>query len=273
MINRLRATAQHLTTMASPTTTKATAAPWRADFTSHISKMPQASFVLSTLDADGGGPRARTCIFRGMWGTMPSNDRNPAERNPGGVYESDMPVFTTDARMQKTGQLEADRRAEAVWWVEETQTQWRMRGVVWQLGRQVGDEARAALERRMRDLTGQQQQQQGWSWESEVTGHFGNLSPMMRGTFKNPAPGTPRAVEPGEGTGLGMGQKVEDLEDDVARRNFLVCVIVPDEVDRVILTKEDPQRFVYRYIGDGQKNQEGRSGKVDGDWEMVELWP
>ncbi|KAI6382038.1 hypothetical protein MCOR25_000917 [Pyricularia grisea] len=262
--------------MASSTTatSKATAAPWRADFTSHVAKMPQASFVLSTLDAEGGGPRARTCIFRGMWGALPANDRNPAERNPEGIYESDMPVFTTDARMQKTGQIEADRRAEAVWWVEETQTQWRMRGVVWQLGRRVGDEARAALERRMRDPTGQQQQQQqqGWSWEREVTGHFGNLSPMMRGTFKNPPPGTPRAVEPGEGSGLGLGQKVEDLEDDVARGNFLVCVIVPDEVDRVILTK-DPQRFLYRYVGDEQKNRDGGSEKVDGDWETVELWP
>lgn len=268
MINRLRATAQHRAPMAS---TKAKAAPWRADFTAHVSKMAQATFVLGTAKADGS-PRARTCIFRGMWGTLPENKHNPAERNPEDVYESDMPVFTTDARMEKAGQLGGGGgKAEAVWWVEETQTQWRMRGTVWMFGRSIDAEARGSVEKRMRVVAAMGEEEalgssrsSKWSWEREVTGHFGNLNPMMRGTFKNPPPGTPRAEKPDEKTGLALGQSVDDLEDDTARRNFLVCVIVPDEVDRVVLTKSDPRRFLYRYSDNGD---------AGGDWETIELWP
>lgn len=80
----------------------------------------------------------------------------------------------------------------------------------------------------------------------------------MRGTFRNPPPGTPISQSPGEG--LGLGQIVEDLEDGVARENFRVLVIVPEEVDRVDLTDpERGRRWDYRL--------EGR------EWKERELWP
>ncbi|CAL3963088.1 unnamed protein product, partial [Diplocarpon coronariae] len=41
-------------------------------------------------------------------------------------------------------------------------------------------------------------------------------------SFKNPAPGTPIGSQP---EGLGLGQKVSDLEDEVARKNFRVVII------------------------------------------------
>ncbi|KAL8353701.1 hypothetical protein RB601_003506 [Gaeumannomyces tritici] len=263
------------------------AAPWRADFLEHTSRMPQASFVLSTVRRNGGGrdapsPRARTCMLRGLWAGLPADDRNPAPRNRP-VYESDCPVFTTDARMDKVADLGAGSGSgpgsgpvEAVWWAEATQTQWRVRGEAWLLGGGGGGgpsgigipaAARAAIGARMRRRDGNaaaaeketEEQQWQWSWETEVTAHFGNLSPAMRGTFRNPAPGAPRQQAPGAGEGL--GQRVDDVEDELARRNFLVCVIVPTEVDRVLLAPDDPRRWLYRFRAE------------DGTWETVELWP
>ena len=112
--------------------------------------MPSPQFVLGTLASAPEGsptpfvPRVRYCIFRGFWTELPENKHNDAERNPR-VYESDLPTFTTDVRMEKVAQIfgssaghavSADQTqgsggggpVEAVWWVEETSTQWRVRG-------------------------------------------------------------------------------------------------------------------------------------------------
>jgi hypothetical protein len=96
-----------------------------------------------------------------------------------------------------------------------------------------------------------------WSWARELTAHFGNLSPLMRGSFRNPPPGTPITETPGEG--LRLGQTVDDLEDEISRRNFRVLVIVPEEVDRVDLSDpEKGRRWNY---------------KLEAEWKETELWP
>jgi hypothetical protein len=93
----------------------------------------------------------------------------------------------------------------------------------------------------------------------------------MRGSFKAPPPGTPVAYHTEKGEGL--GQRVDDLEDEAARRNFRVVVIVPDEVDQVDLRDElRPRRWLYVYRGaDGESKLPG--GEVIGEWEKVEVWP
>ena len=165
---------------------------------------------------------------------------------------------------------------EAVWWAEEPQTQWRIRGTVWVLGPDVeeppGKPAREAIRSRMRHtLTPIGQDGAGWSWATEVTAHFGNLSPMMRGTFRNPPPGTPRAIPGKEGEGL--GQRVDDLDDRLARENFRVCVLIPAEVDRVDLSEaDDPKRWLYTFVGKtGETSHDG--GYVSGGWDVCETWP
>lgn len=103
--------------------------------------------------------------------------------------------------------------------------------------------------------------------------HFGNLSPGMRGSFKNPPPGTPRAEAPGPGEGL--GQKVGDelLGDEVARKNFRVVVIVPDEVDVCDLSDPaDQRRWLYTYVGPAAEAKKTGGEVIDG-WEKVEVWP
>lgn len=96
-----------------------------------------------------------------------------------------------------------------------------------------------------------------WSFAREITAQFGNLSPGMRGSFKNPPPGTPKKPEDGDDQ---LGQEVTDLEDKAARANFRVVVIVPDEVDQTDLSDpKAPRRWIYRRAGDG--------------WEKTEIWP
>jgi pyridoxamine 5'-phosphate oxidase len=68
---------------------------------------------------------------------------------------------------------------------------------------------------------------------------------------------------------LKQGQKVEDLNDPVARENFRVVIIKPDEVEQVDLT--DPKgakRFLYTFTP-------GTPGstKEEGEWHTAELWP
>jgi hypothetical protein len=269
-------------------------APWRHDFLSHIDTMDEPSFVLSTLHrvpsssasksaGDTLVPRARTVIFRGLWASLPDNPRNPAPLNPAGAFETDMPTITTDARMDKVPELlnssigdaekgECEEQAssgrggpiEAVFWMPKVRTQWRIRGHAYIIGPDIDTPAaapvRTALQAHMRPGA----DADSWSWSQELTAHFGNLSPLMRGTFRNPPSGTPLTVNP-PGEGEGLGQRVEDLENGLARRNFRVVVLVPEEVDRVDLTDpERGRRWNYRL--------EGSEGDKIG-WRVTELWP
>lgn len=290
---------QSTTAMSTSSAQSTTAAPWRAQFLSDINQMDQPSFTFTSLHSTSSSttlPRGRTCIYRGLWAHLPPNEKNKAPRNPEGIYESDLPVLTTDARMDKVPEIFSSCSSssssakqpsptgsggggpvEAMWWAVPTQTQWRIRGHAWVLAPgDIGTDStgakavREALKARMRKTEGKESE---WDWERELVGHFGNLSPGMRGSFKNPSPGTPRANKPGEGEGL--GQKVGDelLDDEVAKRNFRVVVIVPDEVDLVNLSDPaDQRRWLYTYVGAGAKPTKA-GGVIEGDWEKVELWP
>lgn len=82
-----------------------------------------------------------------------------------------------------------------------------------------------------------------------------------KGTFKAPPPGQ-RLDKPYDDKNLKLGESVEDLEDSVARKHFRVCVIKPDEVEKLFLA--DPikaQRWRWTF------------DKSSGDWIEEELWP
>ena len=289
---RTRAILGHLTRMSS---SGSAAAPWRDTFVSHVEDMDEPSFVLSTLHPSSSSssasetnilPRARTVIFRGMWAGLTANPKNPAHLNPSGVYETDLPTLTTDARMEKipelfesaaggrgAEELTQSRRGgpvEAVFWMPRARTQWRLRGHTYVIGPDIDSDAatpvRAALEGHMRRRN-DDGDAGSWSWSRELTAHFGNLGPLMRGSFRNPPPGTPLSEVSGEGGGPQLGQRVEDLEDEVARRNFRVIVVVPEEVDRVDLTDpERARRWNYSLIG-------AETPESAPSWKVTELWP
>ena len=167
---------------------------------------------------------------------------------------------------------------EAVFWPKETGCQWRIRGAAYIVAPDVantrGDQPgevssgvralKAEVGRHMRVREGMEGTEGDWKWETELTGHFGNVSPGMRGTFRNPPPGKPthgREPEAGEE----LGQKVQDLEDKEARENFRVVVIVPEEVERTDLSDPAKARRMFWTF------EEVAEGK--GEWKAEELWP
>lgn len=271
--------------------TSSGAAPWKATFDAHLNKLGSSpEFYLATVNHEGL-PRVRACIHRGFWTALPENSHNKIPKNPA-VYDSDCPTFTTDARMSKVydifatgrgkGTLEQSRAGtggggpvEAVYWVKDIKMQWRIKGKCWIIAaddvEHEGDgdmqnsgtvTMKAVLQRYMR----KKGENADWSWRREVVSHFGNLSPSMKGSFKNPPPGQP--LEQGAGPGEKVGQKAGDLhEDDLARKNFRVAVITPEAVEQLDLTDPDhSQRWIWTLAGNGE--DEGTA-----EWKMVETWP
>ncbi|KAL5113973.1 hypothetical protein ACEQ8H_008155 [Pleosporales sp. CAS-2024a] len=267
-------------------------APWKQLFHEHITKMKSPEFVLGTLDAAPKGsptpfvPRVRYCIFRGFWAELPENKHNDAERNPR-VFASDCPTFTTDVRMEKVGQIFATSAGhaasseqvqgsggggpvEAVYWIAETGTQWRIKGRAYVIADDIeggGQEessgvrtVKSEVGKRMRVL--EPGKEGHWSWRTELTGFFGNQSPGIKGSFKNPPPGK-ATNEPYDDKNLALGSTTNDLEDPIARKNFRLVVIVPDSVEQTDLSDAAKSRR-YRYTFDNDES---------GRWRVEELWP
>jgi len=233
-----------------------------------------------------------------MWGELPVNQHNEAPQNEK-VYESDLLTFTSDVRMAKIPEIFASSRGhgevaqsqgsggggpvEAVFWAKETMTQWRFRGEAYVVGPDVEAEQGAGGESSgvstMKHKIGERMRvvkedgKKDWSWAKEVTAHFGNISPGMRGSFKNPPPGT-RVSTPVADKALGLGQKVTDLNDEISRRNFRVVIIRPDEVEQVDLSDpEKARRWKYTFVGGSEGSHAGQPGEAIGEWKMEELWP
>lgn len=267
-----------------------TPARWRAEFLSHISKMPSPELVFSTIhcySADNrksAMPRARFCIYRGMWGELPVHRHNPAELNES-VYQSELLTITTDVRMGKileifdsgSGNERVDMSGgggpvEAVFWIKETATQWRFSGEAFIVGNDIDDESsngaklvKKLIGERMRVVNADGEEK--WSWSRELTAHFGNLSPRMRGSFKNPPPGVPvsTAFDDSE---LKLGQSIDDLNDEVARKHFRVIIIKPEKVEKLDLNSpsEMQRRWLYTYTGNENNGQPDH-------WNEEECWP
>ena len=124
---------------------------------------------------------------------------------------------------------------------------------------------------RMRKREGKEGEEGEWRFGREVDAHFAALSPLLRGSFRGPAPGTPVAYHTDKGETV--GQRLEGVEDEVARGHFRVVVIVPEEVDQVDLSDENrPRRWLYVYRGVGGESKLP-GGEVIGEWEKVEVWP
>lgn len=151
-----------------------------------------------------------------MWAEVPPNKHYEGPKNPR-VYESELPTFTSDVRMEKVGQLFGSSAGhatkdeqtkgsggggpvEAVFWVnvqgkdeegegegKKVMTQWRIKGEAFVVdGNDIeGTETsgvrtvKSEVGKRMRVVDSGKEGE--WSWKREVTNHFGNMSPGMRG--------------------------------------------------------------------------------------------
>lgn len=204
------------------------------------------------------------------------------------VYESEMPTIASDVRMLKipeifgSGPGHAEKKeqtqgsggggpVEVVWWVKETMTQWRIKGEAFVVAPDIEEDTeqskqssgvrtvKSELGKRMRVV--KSEGQDTWSWAKELTAHFGNISPGLRGSFKAPPPGK-KTSEPYDDKNLKLGTKVEDLDDSAARKNFRVIVIRPAEVESVDLNDAENSRR-HRYVFEAET----------GEWTHDELWP
>lgn len=91
---------------------------------------------------------------------------------------------------------------------------------------------------------------------------------MNAGTFRSPPPGLPRSQKPSD-PALSLGQKVTDLHDPVARCNFRVVVIQPEEVERLDLSnQEDVRRWKWTLV-----HANNEAGKPSSQWLETEVWP
>lgn len=121
------------------------------------------------------------------------------------IYESEMPTLTTDVRMNKAFELfssssgQADDPSltqgsggggpcEAVWWVKDVMTQWRVKGEAFVVAPDIeGDGEESSGVRTVKSEVGarmrviKEEGKEDWSWQKELTAHFGNMSPGMRG--------------------------------------------------------------------------------------------
>ena len=84
---------------------------------------------------------------------------------------------------------------------------------------------------------------------------------LLSGTFAAPPPGQ-KVTEPYDDKNLKLGQKITELDHSVARKNFRVVVVKPDEMEQLdISDPEKARRQVYTF------------DKSTGEWQHEETWP
>lgn len=192
--------------MASPTanapSVRYSQAPWKDAFLADVQSMEGQVFAFSSLhhrrySETSSAPRSRFCAFRCFWTELSPNPLNPSERNPN-VFNSELPVFTTDVRTSKIEDLfEVDEdpdlsggggACEAVWWARGSLTQWRLRGQAFVIAADIesshsgAQSARSSIALRMHQINSQAANE--WSWATELTAIFGDLSPTKRGSVQ-----------------------------------------------------------------------------------------
>ncbi|KAJ5803101.1 FMN-binding split barrel-related protein [Penicillium pulvis] len=260
-------------------------APWRDLLASHLKQTPGYEFTLGTVEYNSDGepvPRVRTCGCRGFFPELelhPSGQEDVKQQAQGGgnpaKYESDLLTFTTDPRMEKLSQIvESGYHVEAVFWLQDLMTQWRVKGRAFAFGEPDAEnsespedtKAKIRITECLRHKDDYDESKE-WTWDNVVTEYFANHSPMMRGSFRCPPPGTRRSHVPSDPS-LKMGQKVSDLHDPVARANFRVVAIIPDEVERLDLSDmSNVRREKWEFVGSDDPKESSEP------WAHCELWP
>jgi hypothetical protein len=168
--------------------------PWKKTLTDILQKnlddghKESLNFSLATIKT-GPTPRpsVRTVVFRGFVGE--TRDDSPPAKLPGGnpPAESSLIVVTTDTLMAKVGELEQSNGAfEVCWWHAGTNQQIRFNGTA-HLYRPNGkaEFPQAHLQRYISPAS-----DGVWNWENERVRQWKAHRPAMRGSFRNPPPGS-----------------------------------------------------------------------------------
>jgi len=135
-------------------------------------------------------PAVRTVVFRGFVGE--SREEDPPSELPGGNPPAESALFlvSTDALMAKVGELEQSGGAfEVGWWHAGTNQQIRFNGTAHLYRRNSSIEFPEAHLKQYIQTSGD------WTWEGERDRLWKSHRPGMRGSFRNPHPGTPMNAE------------------------------------------------------------------------------
>ncbi|KAJ5893656.1 hypothetical protein N7495_005347 [Penicillium taxi] len=260
--------------------------PWRDELDLNIDQSSIYEFTLATIDRNSAGqpiPRARICSCRGFFPELdihPNGRKDFEEQEDGDnppVYESDLLSFSTDIRMEKLAQIETSGHSvEALFWLKDMMTQWRVQGLAYAIGDPVGEENEK--EKSARDIIGPQLRVKPdiedldllnkWTWDRAVTKYFAKHSPLMRGSFIRPHPGLPRSDSPSDKF-VEKGHRITDLHDVGARSNFRVVLIIPEEVERLDISDYDN----FRRIRWNLVKSVDEDGQPQNHWEETELNP
>lgn len=180
------------------TSTRQTRAPWRNLLSSHLEQTSGYEFTIGTVGYDENNqpvPRVRTCGCRGFFPEVDIHPKSQEEMKQqvkdGGnppTYESDLLCFTTDIRMDKLHQLESSGHVvEAIFWLKDLMTQWRVKGKAFSIGDPRGEEfqgekgSREAIGSSLRVKDDYNGSVEEWTWDRAVTKYFANHSPLARG--------------------------------------------------------------------------------------------
>jgi pyridoxamine 5'-phosphate oxidase len=135
-------------------------------------------------------PAVRTVVFRGFVGE--TIEDSPPSKLPGGnpPARSSLFLVSTDALMAKVEELEQSSGAfEVGWWHAGTNQQIRFNGIAHLYRRNASI---AFPEVRLKQYI---QTSGDWTWEAERDRLWKSHRPVMRGSFRNPHPGTPMNAE------------------------------------------------------------------------------
>ena len=207
--------------------------PWKKTVTDILQKnlddghKESSNFALATI-RHGSNPRpaVRTVVFRGFVGETRENDQSSKLTGGNPPAESSLILVTTDALMAKVGELENSNGAfEVCWRHAGTNQQIRFNGIAHIYRRNGIDFPQAHLKRYIRT-------DGDWTWEKERDRLWKSHKPAMRGSFRNPPPGTPLNAEKKkklEVVELGGEDDSQDARE--AKERFSLVVLEVTEIE------------------------------------------
>lgn len=176
-------------------------APWRSPLARALHRnrsQPYSRYLQLATVQPNGYPANRTVVFRGFLG------------------ETNQLQFVTDARSEKSGQIQHHAQAEACWYFTETREQFRIAGSLILVG---SDREDTAL---------QQARQAAWQ----------ALSDAARGQFAWPTPKAPRSDQ--------EAFAPQALNPQEPLLHFCLLLLEPEQVDHLELRGEPQNRWLYQ---------------------------
>ena len=203
--------------------------------------MESLNLVLGTIKP-GLTPRpaVRTVVFRGFVGEP--RDGDTRSKLPGGnpPAESSLFLVSTDALMEKVGELEKSNGVfEVCWWHAGTNQQIRFNGTAHLYRPNAVVEFPETHLKRYIKTDGE------WMWEKERTRLWKSHKPGMRGSFRNPPPGSPLDAEKKKKLQMvELGADDDGPDAREAKERFSLVVL---EVTDLEILDLDPPPVLHRF--------------------------